>query len=181
MTLYFVTGNKGKFDEVKEAIPSVEQLDVDLIEIQSTKAEEVIGAKLKQASLAQPGESILVEDTSLYCTGLGDLPGPLIKWFLKSLTLDQLAELVKSTGNTHAVAVSMFGFLDSRGDINYFSGKVEGQIVSPRGNNGFGWDAIFQPNGSAITFAEMDSTQKNSSEYNMRKLAIDQFVIDSTT
>jgi hypothetical protein len=34
MTVYFITGNQAKFDEVKAILPQVEQIDMDLTEIQ---------------------------------------------------------------------------------------------------------------------------------------------------
>lgn len=41
-------------------------------------------------------------------------------------------------------------------------GKLEGKIITlPRGNNGFGYDPYFQPDGYTITTAEMDPAEKN--------------------
>ncbi len=43
-----------------------------------------------------------------------------------------------------------------------FEGIVEGEILEqPRGNEGFGYDPLFQPQGYAITFAEMQMDEKN--------------------
>ena len=43
-----------------------------------------------------------------------------------------------------------------------FEGSVEGVITRERsGNQGFGYDPIFQPDGYDITFAEMDIVEKN--------------------
>ncbi len=48
-------------------------------------------------------------------------------------------------------------------DILYFEGKAEGYIaLAPRGDKGFGYDPVFIPQGSGLTFAEMDSYMKNS-------------------
>ena len=43
---------------------------------------------------------------------------------------------------------------------------------APRGTNGFGWDAIFQPLGSERTFAEMTPEEKD--HFSMRRLALEQ-------
>ena len=44
----------------------------------------------------------------------------------------------------------------------YFEGIINGQIIDhQRGNNGFGYDPIFVPNGYTKTFAEMDLAEKN--------------------
>lgn len=200
MSIYFVTGNSGKFAEVKSLLPMVEQIDLELDEIQEIDPAKVIAHKLNQAITsagmvnadmagAQPtvsnqtaSQSIgptqtapqpsswLVEDTSLYFEGLHGLPGPLIKWFLKSLKPAGLAELATKLPTTVATAKTIIGLAHSPTDIHFFEGAVLGQIVSPRGDNGFGWDCIFQPQGSSKTFAEMPMAEKHL--YSMRQRAV---------
>ncbi|MFH1004864.1 MAG: non-canonical purine NTP diphosphatase [Bacteroidota bacterium] len=44
-----------------------------------------------------------------------------------------------------------------------FEGKIKGSILyTPRGNNGFGYDSIFQPKGFTKSFAEMSLEEKNT-------------------
>ncbi len=48
------------------------------------------------------------------------------------------------------------------GHTEFFRGEVEGQVVwPPRGEQGFGYDPIFQPEGHEITFGEMSSNEKH--------------------
>lgn len=48
-------------------------------------------------------------------------------------------------------------------DIHFFEGRVDGHIEqTPRGEEGFGYDPVFTPEGSALTFAQMDSDAKNA-------------------
>lgn len=54
--------------------------------------------------------------------------------------------------------------------MHFFEGSIKGKIVSPRGDSGFGWDPIFQPDGSKETFAEIDREMKNS--ISMRRNAL---------
>jgi non-canonical purine NTP pyrophosphatase (RdgB/HAM1 family) len=66
----------------------------------------------------------------------------------------------------------MFGYCDGA-VLRMFSGVVCGVVpVAPRGANGFGWDPIFQPNGSGQTFAEMTPEEKD--RFSMRRLALEQ-------
>jgi XTP/dITP diphosphohydrolase len=61
------------------------------------------------------------------------------------------------------------------GKEHMFSGICEGQITNqPKGENGFGYDAVFIPNGVNKTFAEMRLEEKN--EFSHRKKAVDQLV-----
>lgn len=170
MTIYFVTGNIHKFAEVQLILGGlVSQVNIDLPEIQAVDPNVVIKAKLGTAfeELKQP---VLVEDTSLSFSALNGLPGALIKWFLMQLGNDGLCKLLDGFESRRATAVTWLGYFDGA-NTHFFSGTVEGQIVEmPRGTNGFGWDAIFQPNGSSRTFAELSDVEK--SDYSMRKTAV---------
>jgi len=42
-----------------------------------------------------------------------------------------------------------------------FVGRTEGRIVPARGPHSFGWDPIFEPEGTGLTYAEMDAEAKN--------------------
>lgn len=169
MKLYFITGNKNKFEEVQSIISNVEQLDVDLPEIQDIDAKEVIKAKLLEALKHKDGEFI-VEDTSLYLDCLNGLPGPLIKWFMKTLGNDGLFNIAEKLGNHKAEAKTMIGYAKSSGEIYYFEGNIKGIIVAPRGDLGFGWDPIFQPEDYPKSFAELTLEEKNN--ISMRKEAL---------
>jgi XTP/dITP diphosphohydrolase len=56
--------------------------------------------------------------------------------------------------------------------LRTFEGLVEGTIVDlPRGSRGFGYDPIFQPNGSDQTFAEMAPRLKNKISHRAKAIA----------
>jgi len=169
MTIHFITGNNKKYEEAKEMIPEIVQLDIDLQEIQEIDAHEIIKEKLNEAR-KQIEEEIIVEDTSLYIKGLNGLPGPLIKWFMKTLGNKGIAELTEKTGNNECEAKTIIGY-SKKGEIKYFEGTTKGKIVQPRGPNDFGWDQIFQPEGYEKTYAELKTEEKN--KISMRKKAFE--------
>jgi XTP/dITP diphosphohydrolase len=53
--------------------------------------------------------------------------------------------------------------------VRLFEGVVPGTVVAPRGSGGFGYDPIFEYDGS--TFAEMDTDEKNAVSHRGRALA----------
>jgi XTP/dITP diphosphohydrolase len=53
--------------------------------------------------------------------------------------------------------------------VKLFTGVVPGEIVAPRGDGGFGFDPIFEHDGT--TFAEMDAAEKNAVSHRGRALA----------
>lgn len=169
--IYFITGNKHKFDEVRDILTDIEQLDIELPEIQEVDAKVIIKAKLQEALKHQKGDFI-VEDTSLYLDCLNGLPGPLIKWFLKSIGNKGLVELSERLGNSRAIVKTIIGYAKNHEEIHFFEGVVRGKIVQQRGESGFGWDSIFSPDGHSKTFSEMTLEEKN--EISMRRMAINQ-------
>ena len=56
-----------------------------------------------------------------------------------------------------------------------FEGIIEGEIThEKKGANGFGYDPVFQPNQSSITFAQMSMEQKNTISH--RALALEKMI-----
>ena len=113
---------------------------------------------------------VIVEDTCLCFNALGGMPGPYIKWFLSALGPDGLPRLLADFDDKTANAVCMFGYAESKDQINVFEGKTAGHIVPPRGSRDFGWDPIFQPEGFGQTYAEMDKNEKNKISHRFRAL-----------
>ena len=65
--------------------------------------------------------------------------------------LQQARALTPDQRGANFIAVLCLAWPD--GHTEFFEGEVEGIVVNPpRGNKGFGYDPIFQPNGYAITF-----------------------------
>lgn len=172
--LHFITGNKGKFEEVAAILPDIAQLDIDLPEIQAIDPREVIRAKL-DAALHHASGDFLVEDTSLTLDCLNGLPGPLIKWFLKTIGNQGLFEIVRRFEIFGAEVKVVIGYARNHEEVYFFEGSLRGTMVSPRGEHGIGWDPIFQPEGYTKTFAEMTQEEKN--KISMRRIAVDRLKI----
>lgn len=168
--IYFITGNKNKFQEVKAMIPEVEQLDLDLEEIQETDAHKIIQAKINEA-FKHKKANFIIEDTSLYLDCLNGLPGPLIKWFMQKIGNSGIYNLAEKLGNNKAEAKTIIGYAESPNKVLFFEGSLKGELVKPSGPTSFGWDPIFRPLNSDKTFQEMTKEEKN--KISMRRLAIE--------
>lgn len=165
--IYFVTGNDGKFNEAKKLLPQLERVEIDLPEEQSLDPQLVIQKKLDIAK-QKHATPLIVEDTSLYLEGLNGFPGPLIKWMLHAVGNQGIYDLCSKISNRRATAKTVIGYDDGQ-SVHFFEGSIDGQIVTPYGNEGFGWDDIFQPDGLNETFAEMGDNYKP--EFSMRTSA----------
>ena len=156
--MYFITGNKNKFEEIRLVLPDIEMLKLDLPELQSMDVHEIVRAKLAVAK--EHGTfPCIVEDTAYSCDGLNGLPGPFIKFFLQALTREKFFNLVNSTGNTRSTGKTVIGYSDGTHDA-FFEGEISGEIVYPRGESGFGYDPLFIPDGDTRTYAEMTRQEK---------------------
>ena len=167
-TIYFVTGNDGKFREAKLLLPQLERVEIDLPEEQSLDPQYVIRKKLEVGRTKHQGP-LIVEDTSLYLGGLNGFPGPLIKWMTHSVGNKGIYDLCAKIHDRSAVAKTIIGYDDGTNEVQFFEGEIAGTIVAPYGNEGFGWDDIFQPEGLNETFAEMGEDLKP--EFSMRTQA----------
>ncbi len=156
--LYFITGNKGKFKQAKDIIPNIEQIDFDLPEIQELDPKKIIEEKLNEATKISNG-CFFCEDVSLCINCLGGLPGPFIKWFLDALGTEGIFNLVAKFEDRSAIAKTMVGYSDGS-EIVFFEEEMKGCIVSPTGNNGYGWDCLFQRKGYNKTLADMNNEEK---------------------
>jgi len=165
--LYFVTGNQNKFSEAKQLLPTLRQIEIDLPEEQTLDPQLVISKKLAIAKQHHQGP-LIVEDTSLYLTGLNGFPGPLIKWMLEAVGCQGIYKLCQDIHERTAIAKTVIGYDDGQ-VVRFFEGEINGQIVAPNGIDGFGWDEIFQPDGISETFAEMGDEYKP--EFSMRTKA----------
>jgi len=173
-TIYFATTNEGKLTEAAALLGiKVLACGLDIPEIQSLDPVKVAVQKAKDyyQKLQKP---ILVEDVSLAFVALKGLPGPYINDFSKALGNDGLIALLASKSDRSATAQTTLVFIDESQQEHVFIGKIEGSITeAPIGDNGFGWDPIFIPQGFTKTFAQMSDAEKNTCS--MRALAFQQF------
>ena len=172
--LHFATINKDKLKEASEILKRrIIGIPGDVEEIQSMDLEKVATQKATgyYQVLKKP---LFVEDVALSFSALKGLPGAYINDFSKVLGNDGLIELLKNKKDRKAVASTVIAYIPEAGKVYKFKGVVKGTIAKkPRGDNGFGWDAIFIPNGEKRTFAEMTLKEKN--KYSMRKKALEKF------
>lgn len=170
-TIYFLTENENKFKEASKILESnnltLVKYPIDLDELQGTPEE--IAIKKSTAIVKQlPNDKFpfITEDTSLHFNALGGMPGPYIKWFLKSTGLIKINEMLSFSNDRSATAQCIVTYIESKNSKpKLFIGTVNGRIVMPRGPDKFGWDPIFEPDiecgGNWKTFAELDPDTKN--------------------
>ncbi len=108
---------------------------------------------------------VISDDSGLFVNALDGRPGVNSKRFAGDFASDQnniikLISEMEHKNDREAVFKTVLCYFD--GTRVYFSkGELYGEITSePRGNNGFGYDPIFQVNG--LTLAELNLEEKSS-------------------
>lgn len=162
-TLKFVTGNPNKVREARQILSlDLEHANLEgLFEIQTSSLDEVVRHKSGQAYeiLKCP---IMVEDSALIFSAWNGLPGALVKWFEKSVGCEGMIRMLASFEDRSAKAICQVAVNDGK-EIFMAKGEISGTISRElKGNNGFGWDVIFVPDGDSRTFAEMSADEKNA-------------------
>lgn len=170
-TIYFATGNQHKLAEARQILACpVESLTLEVDEVQTLDPLECAQKKAATA-YALAKKPILVEDSSLFIEALAGLPGVFVDYFMKTLDNAGILALLKDQKNRQAVAQTTLCFYDGQ-EFVLGVGKLPGKIsLAEQGENGFGWDPIFMPQGFDKTFAQMDAAEKN--KLSMRKLAFE--------
>jgi inosine triphosphate pyrophosphatase len=170
--LTLVTGNKGKLNEWRRIIPDSIQLvshDVDAAEIQSLDIEEIVLDKARRA-YEQLRVPVVVEDVSAGLKKFGWLPGPFIKFFIKTMGEAALFTIASKSGEAAKVTCAI-AFFDGK---HFFTVKAEsyGKVVMPRGSNGFGFDKVFVPDGYTKTYGEMTNEEKDTVSHRSKAIKL---------
>ncbi len=164
----FVTSNPNKLREAERIWGRA--LDSVTLELEELQAESVAAVALAKARSAfrKLGRPVIVEDAGFELAGLGGFPGPYIKYWEKLGGLGSICRTADGLQSRGARAVCALGFCDeARHEV--VVGSVEGRVSeAPRGTNGFGWDAIFIPEGDVRTFAEMSGAEKDALSHRRR-------------
>lgn len=173
--LYFVTGNEGKVREATEYFgKDVQQVDYDYPEVQSDDL-GVIAARGAHDAYERVGEPVIVDDTGLFIDALSGFPGPYTSYALRTLGVERVSELARAEPNPRARFRCAIAYCDGNpvelddirtpgeeATIKLFEGEVEGRIVEPRGENGFGFDSIFEYDGRTLAQMTVEETNKIS-------------------
>jgi XTP/dITP diphosphohydrolase len=175
MNLLLATRNQNKTREFTELLgPNFTLRDLtrarDLPEIRETGRTFEENAVIKAIAISKffPDEMVVADDSGLEVTSLAGAPGIFSARYAGENVNDQrnaeklLRELQGATERSArfrcVIALAKNGKLMTR-----LAGEVAGAITkSPRGENGFGYDPIFIPEGFEETFAELPSPTKNA-------------------
>ena len=181
MKLVFATHNEHKLNEVQRMLPKeITLLTLDEIgcfeDIPET-FNTIEGNAIQKALYIKEkyGYDTFADDTGLEVAALDNAPGVYSARYAgeakdNEANIDLLLANMKDKQERQAQFKTIFALCLGE-DLHTFEGIVRGEIAHERkGEGGFGYDAVFLPEGYTDTFAQMSADQKNSISHRGRAL-----------
>ena len=172
INLIFATSNQNKVLEIQKILPkkfNIKSLkDLNYFEDVPENETTIEGNAVFKAKYIYKKFNINVfaDDTGLEVEALNGEPGVHSARYAGTTrnsekNIQKLLKNLKNIKNRNARFKTVIALIiDNK--LHIFSGIVEGYILdSPKGNNGFGYDPIFCPNGFDKSFAELTLKEKN--------------------
>lgn len=166
-TIYFVTTNVHKFEEINEIFEKcnlqIYRLPLKGPEIQSDELKDIARYSARYVA-ARYKKNFFVEDAGLFIEALNGFPGPYTSYAYRTIGRSGILKILDRSKNRNARFLSVIAYQELHGKIIIFVGEVLGEIsYEERGVMGFAYDAIFVPKGDdGRTFAEMSTKEKNA-------------------
>lgn len=184
-TIIFATNNENKVAEVRAVLGKSFNIitlkeagiDIDIPEPHDTL--EANATEKSKTIFIITNKNCFSEDTGLEVKALHGEPGVKSARYAGEGrnfddNIDKLLTNLKYADNKTARFKTVISLLLD-GKEYFFEGICTGKIISQRkGNNGFGYDPVFIPDGSEKTFAEMDMAEKN--KFSHRKKAMEKLI-----
>ena len=175
MTLFFVSSNIHKFQEIQKILNEhniqVSFHQEELPELQSSSLEKIalFSAKHAFSQLQQP---LFVEDTGLFIQSLNEFPGPYSSYVFKTIGNRGILGLLKDKSNRNAVFRTVIILISSEAEPISFLGETQGTIaLNEQGNKGWGYDPIFIPlEGDGRTYGQMQISEKNQISHRRKSI-----------
>ena len=177
MKIAFATGNKNKVKELENILKNTNieiiQKNIEIKEPRSDDINKIAIAKANYAikKLKMP---IIVEDSGLFIESLNGFPGTYSHWVYDKIGASGILNLMNKTKTRNATFKTVIAYVEPNKKPIIFTGEKKGTItLECKGNQGFGYDPIFIPDGETQTWGQNQNSKKQNAP---RKYAIDKFV-----
>jgi len=171
-TIYFATTNKHKLKEVREILAPirVEQADIEAPEPRSDSFQEVAEFKARYA-WERFRKPLIAEDAGMAINALKGFPGPFSAYVFGKIGNGGILRLMEGKKDRTAKFISVISYLKESSAPVSFIGELKGQISQDiRGENGFGYDPVFIPEGYMKTMGELPPNEKNKTSHRRQSL-----------
>ena len=186
--LLLATRNKGKIEEFRRILEDIAEGQIELVgldqfpnlhDVDETGSTFEENALLKARDMCEAsGIPAIADDSGLCVDYLNGDPGIFSARWAGShgddkantaKVLASLADVPDEKRGAHFICVAALALPDGRTHVE--EGKFEGWILhEPIGDQGFGYDPIFRPDGYAISSAQMSAEEKDAISHRGKSL-----------
>ena len=178
--LVIASGNRGKireFEQLLNSLPLRITAQPDGLEVEETGQTFAANARLKAIAVADATDAwALADDSGLSVNALNGAPGVHSARYAPTdpERISRLLEALTDHDDRSAYFCAALCLAAPGGRVLLeVQGRCEGEITrSPRGEEGFGYDPIFEVDGTARTFAEMSTPEKKANGHRGRAFAL---------
>lgn len=179
-TLVIATHNEGKVKEISALLAPyigdfVSAGALGLVEPEEDGESFSENAAIKaRAAAAESGRPALADDSGFCVNALGGAPGIYsARWagpekdFGKAMA--RVNDALEGYEDRSCYFICVLALAHPDGTVRTFEGRIDGQMLwPPRGEQGFGYDPIFLPNGHDKSFGEMAPAEKQAISHRRR-------------
>lgn len=185
MQLIFASNNANKIKEIQMLLPNTIEIksleDIKCYEDIPETSDTIEGNAIQKANYVTQkyGYDCFADDTGLEVEVLNGEPGVYSARYAglqrnADDNMNKLLENLKGKPNRNAQFKTVIA-LNLKGQQYLFTGIIKGEIITEKiGNQGFGYDPIFKPEGFSETFAQFSIEQKGKISH--RGLAMQQLI-----
>jgi non-canonical purine NTP pyrophosphatase (RdgB/HAM1 family) len=161
-TITYITGNQNKIKNAQNFLKKydikVEQESIETPEIQADDPEDV-AIYSAQYAYKQLGKPLMKMDVGFHINCLNGFPGPYIKQINNWFKPEQILNLLEKEEDRSCYFKDVLCFI-SKNKTKCFIQQTKGKIAREvSGDNGWGIDKIFIPDGFNRTLASMTDTE----------------------
>ena len=172
MELIFATHNQNKVEEISAILPSIVKVkslnDLNFTDQIPETSNTLRGnALIKVRTIFNKFQKdCFADDTGLEVEILNGAPGVHSARFAGKNkkdedNIDKLLKELENHNNTNAQFRTIIALIYKHEEF-IFEGIIKGKIIKEiKGDNGFGYDSIFQPEHHFLTFAQISTKEKN--------------------
>lgn len=188
VTLHFLTQNKHKVLEAKEALKgyplvNIEQLDCEKHENKDDSVSDALKEIAVSAAVDGAKKNNLVvvaEDAGIFFEAFEDFPGMNTKWIMKKIGYDGILSLLDGK-NRKAYFRTVLAVSLPDGRYKTFDGIIKGRIadkVYGEDMDCMDYDRIFIPDGSDVPFALMMNDKRQMSHRYLAFCKVGEFLTE---
>lgn len=160
--IYFASSNSNKYREIQPILSRYGIIShfskMSLREMQSESVLAIARTKSTYAFEHVQGP-VIIEDDGFYISSLKGFPGQYSSFVFETIGNEGLLRLMENKTDRNAYFLSVIAYNDGQ-TLKLFTGKTHGVLSGYATDGGWGFDPIFVPKNSRLTYGELSQLNR---------------------